>query len=172
MNKLYRKVLVRLVDEGMPVHFPEFALDKFDKNPMRRPANREFVWQALPDMRIYISVTPHPGGRDDFQCEIWWSRLGRYPEPVAKIYRPEHYAEDEGWVVLNECGDLPFAWKIERVDVPPPASLAEECDDYRGLTEAEAVRLIAPLVEQLFAALTRYGRPIMRDLVAARTEGA
>ncbi len=33
-----------LVDEGMKARFPEFRHEKFDKHPLRRSSNRDFLW--------------------------------------------------------------------------------------------------------------------------------
>lgn len=168
MNKIYRKMLVQLVDAGMKSHFPEFTLAKFDKHPLRRSADREFVWQVDDSTRIYINVKPHHSGWDDFQCEILWSRKNRYPEMDVRIYSRDDVHEDEGGVDLNALGDTPFSWKIVRVDVPPPKTPVEEFDDYRGLTEDEAMALVQPLVDDMFRALEQFGRPFIQELAAYR----
>lgn len=167
MNKLFRKVLVRLVDEGMKSRFPEFSLDKFDKNPLRRAGDREFVWSPVEGCRIYICVLMHHSGWDSFYNEIRWSRLGRYPQPRAEIYTRESIGVAEAFLPVGDlCGKC-WSWKIERQHVPPALNPVDEFDDYRGLTEGEAELLIRPLVEDMFRTLEHCGRPFIGELADA-----
>jgi hypothetical protein len=164
MNKIFRKAVVQLVDEGMASRFPDFTLDKFDKNPLRRAGDREFVWSPAEGCRIYICVMMHHSGWDSFYNEIRWSRLGRYPHLRAEVYTRESIGVDEAFIPVGELCDRPWSWKIERQHVPPPANPLEEFDDYRGLTEQEAVQLVRPLVEDMFLTLDRCGRQFIDEL--------
>jgi hypothetical protein len=164
MNKLFRKVLIRLVDDGMKTRFPEFELDKFDKNPLRKSADREFLWIPADGCRIYISVLMHHSGWDSFYNEIRWSRLGRYPQLRAEIYSRESIGVDEAFIPVGELCGRPWSWDITRKNLPPPVSPVDEFDDYRGLTEAEAEQLIEPLVEEMLRTLEQCGRPFIAEL--------
>lgn len=164
MNKLFRKVLIRIVDEGMKTHFPEFAVDKFDKNPLRNSVDREFVWSPAEGCRIYICVLMHHSGWDSFRNEIRWSRLGRYPNPRQEVYSRENIGLDEAFIPVGDLCGKRWSWDIKRTHMPPPVNPIDEFDDYRGLTETEAEQIIQPLVDEMIQTLIDCGRPFMNEL--------
>jgi hypothetical protein len=164
MNKLFRKVLIRMVDNGMMLHFPEFELDKFEKNQLRNPSDREFLWRPVDGCHIYISVLMHHSGWDSFYNEIRWSRLGRYPQPVPKIYSRKNIDEVEANIPVGDLCGKRWSWDIKRENLPPPVTLIDEYDDYRGLTEAEAEQIIRPLVDEMFRTLDLCGREFIAEL--------
>jgi hypothetical protein len=164
MNKVFRKVLITLVDEGMKLRFPEFSLDKFDKNPLRKSVDREFLWSPVDGCRIYISILMHHSGWDSFYNEIRWSRLGRYPHLRAEAYSRESIGVDEAFLPVGELCGKRWSWDIKRQDVPPPVTPIDEYDDYRGLTEDEAGQIIRPLVDEMFETLEHCGKPFIAEL--------
>lgn len=150
----------------MRQHFPEFQLDKYDKNPMRDSIDRDYVFRPIAGTCIYARLVPNHKGWDEFRCVISWSKLDRFPEPKPAFYGRDSFGEKEADIPLRIlCGEHDSSWRIERTNVPAPSNPKEMFDDYRGLTEAEAEELIEPLLVDLFEKLDRCGRPFIQEFV-------
>lgn len=166
MNKVFRKVLMSKFDGRMRELFPDFKLDKYDRNPIRSSIDRDYVLFPAKGVRLYISLVPSRSGWDEFRCVISWSKLDRFPEPKPAFYGPDSFGEEEADIPLRMlCGEYDSSWKIERAIIPPPANPNEMFDDYRGMTEGEADIIIEPLANDLFEKLNRCGRPFIQAFV-------
>lgn len=173
MRKEYRQAVRQLMTKGLADRFPDFVPSR-EKSPYLWPGEILYMWQARPDLRIYVVVSPDiKAQRDAFSVHIAWSRHNRFPQVSPRPW-PEGPSPDGAELDLDEC-------EIDLIDLcQPPGkwwslpirSMAATDDpvewlreEVRPISREEARARISPLVTDAIEALERFGMPYVNKLL-------
>jgi hypothetical protein len=110
MKKEYGAALRKLFAEQMRACFPEFVETKVNSR-LFIPGDRAYVSASPTGTWLWIVLSPHWKGAEEFTVHIGWSRKARYPElsAVPSAIRPNaggNEREHEEYMTR-----LPYLWE-------------------------------------------------------------
>ncbi len=183
MKKIYSKLLFKLIDENMALHFPDFKpFSLLDKS--MRTKKRSYCWSIDGVTKVFVEIWLHPSGQEKFYCNFAWTSVNDYPsvtdifsgyefpflDPKSAFDHPE--ASDGIQRIWREQGTGGYEIQdpvssfraIDYQDkVVAAAEFARRCKLQSEMTEAEAMQLVMPPVEDLFENLKIHVIPYLRE---------
>jgi hypothetical protein len=174
MKKEYGAALRKLFAEQMRVCFPEFVETKVSSRYFN-PGDRAYVSAFPTGTWLWIVLSPHWKGVEEFTVHIGWSRKARYPESSAipSAVMPNaggNEREHEEYMTR-----LPYLWE-SRPDywvidsfvagATPEEALAQLMRSMEPVSKERAEAMVRPLVEDAIRALGERGIPYLESAVS------
>jgi len=162
MSRAFYETVIALFSEGMH-RFPSLRAAEAPHDWAYPGGERTYRWDGAGGS-AWLALILSSKGRPEFNVEVGWSCLGRYPE---LFLRPNHFTlaevcfdtHSEGFVRLRPRGN-PKAlwWKVSN----RPHGLFEV---RRDMDEAECCRLAQPLVADALEQVETVGIPFLENFL-------
>jgi hypothetical protein len=170
MRKEFGKTLRALFLRAMKERLPSFRETKVT-SPSFWPGERAFCLVVTAGLHLWLVLSPSQKDYDMFTLLAGWSRLGRYPAltmiPSSRLPEEGHGEFEEAEYLFR----LPSLWTREErwwvireplLDVTIEA-LMKQMDP---VPQAEAERLVTPLVDEAMEKTETYALPYFEALLA------
>lgn len=165
----------------MAERWPEFVTFKCPDKTIVTPLV-SFRWDVPGVANIFILVIPDPQGYDSFLCDFAWSSINDYPVVSISDCNFSNLAPEEAFSHPETVWGIEGVWggnASMMFDIPTPTSTFRAID-YKGdmnaavneklrrlaledaMTDEECEKLVAPVVDDLFAKLEQYVIPYLR----------
>lgn len=181
MKKKYSKPILKLIKQQMAERWPEFAVFECP-DKMRVAPLVSFRWEIPSVTKIFLEVTPDPKGYDRFLCDFAWSSIKDYPTIDIFRYRFPILEPEKAFSDAETYRGIEGVWGGQSsilFEIPTPTNTfravdykddldagVEESRRRRALedtmTDEECEKLVAPVVDDLFAKLEQHVIPYLR----------
>jgi len=171
MRKEYGNALRKLFAAQMKQGLPRFGEVKV-KSVYAAPGERAYRWIAREPIHCWIVLSPDPKDYDQFHVLIGWSKRARYPElsMIPSGLRPTpdraEFAQDEYLIRLPDLWTpLDTPWVVR--EIRALTSVQDLQAGMAPISPDQALKDVAPLVNDAIERLKTYGLPYLEAFVAA-----